>query len=262
MTTSMAGATRIVVLRNLQHIRRAPDLFVVATIQPVLFVLLFGFVFGSAIAVPGVGYRDFLMAGVFCQTIAFGSALTGIGLAEDLTRGVVDRLRSLPIPRATVLVARVVTNLGTSAFSIVVMITCGLLVGWRPHAPVQDMMVGLALLLLFGHAMSWVSVTIGCAVRSTEAAQSACYVWLFPLAFVSNAFVPTGQMDAVVRAVAEWNPVSAITTSVRRQFGNFAAGSGGWAEVHAEWLAIGWCAVLIAVFMPLSLRSFARRAEQ
>jgi ABC-2 type transport system permease protein len=261
-TVPLVRTTRVVVARNLLHIRRAPDLLIVATVQPVLFVLLFGFVFGSAISVPGTDYLDFLMAGVFCQTVAFGSALTGIGLAEDLERGVVDRFRSLPMPRGTVLLARVVSNMCTSLLGIAIMTLCGLIVGWRAHGGLLHAGLGIGLLLLFGHAMSWVSVTIGCLVRSTEVAQSACYVWLFPFAFVSNAFVPTAGMDGVLRRIAEWNPISAVTTSSRDLFGNAAAGSGSWAELHAGWLAAGWCVLLIAVFLPLSLFCYQRRTER
>ncbi|MEV4074172.1 ABC transporter permease [Nonomuraea fuscirosea] len=256
---SLVRATRVIGARNVLRLRRSPDLIAVVAVQPVLFVLLFGFVLGGAIQVPAGDYQAFLVTGVLVQTVVFGSALAGIGMAEDLERGVVDRFRSLPVPRASIVIARVLSQQITGALGISVTAGCGLLLQWRPHGGLAGSLAAFGLLMLFGLAMSLVSVTIGCAVRSTEAAQVACYAWLFPVTFVSDAFVPTDRMAMPVRLIAEWNPMSAVTTTVRALLGDGAPAAGGWPQEHAPMLALGWCAVLIAAFLPWSVHVYQRR---
>ena len=185
----------VVTKRNLTKIKRLPDLLIFSTIQPIMFVLLFAYVFGGAIKIEGVNYREYLMAGIFTQTVAFGAAITSIGLADDLQKGIIDRFRSLPMSRSAVLVGRTTSDLLNNGLVVIVMSICGLLVGWRIHTDVARGIAGFALLFAFGYAMSWISATIGLSVKSVEVAQSAGFIWLFPLTFLSNAFISTDQLD-------------------------------------------------------------------
>jgi ABC-2 type transport system permease protein len=249
----------IVTRRNLLRMKRVPDVVVFAAIQPLMFVLLFAYVFGSAIKVPGISYREFLMAGVFTQTVAFGSASTSVGLAEDLQRGIIERFRSLPMSRAAVLIGRTSADLLNNLVVTIVLTGTGLLVGWRLRSSVPEAFAGFVLLLLFAYAMSWISAFIGLSVRSVEVAQSAGFIWLFPVTFVSNAFVPTAGMPRMLRVIAEWNPISAVTTALRKLFGNTSAQLApptSWPERHAVGLAVLWCIVILVVFVPLSVRRY------
>src|SRR4051812_23969871 len=170
----------VVTKRNLIKIKRIPDLLIFSTVQPIMFVLLFAYVFGGAIKVPGVNYREYLMAGIFTQTVAFGSGITAIGLADDLQKGIIDRFRSLPMSRAAVLIGRTGSDLLNNLLVVVIMVLCGLAVGWRAHTNPFQVVAGFALLLVFGYAMSWIAAVIGLSVRSVEVAQSAGFIWMFP----------------------------------------------------------------------------------
>src|SRR5205809_1820708 len=196
----------VVAKRNLTKIKRVPDLLIFSTIQPIMFVLLFAYVFGGAIKVTGTHYREYLMAGIFTQTVAFGAGITAIGLADDLQKGVIDRFRSLPMSRAAVLIGRTTSDLLNNVLVVIVMSVCGLIVGWRIHTDAAHAVAGFALLFAFGYAMSWISATIGLSVKSVEVAQSAGFIWLFPLTFLSNAFIPTDTLPDWLQKVADWNP--------------------------------------------------------
>jgi ABC transporter DrrB family efflux protein len=249
----------IVTRRNLLRMKRVPDVVVFAAIQPLMFVLLFAYVFGSAINVPGISYREYLMAGVFTQTVAFGSSSTSVGLADDLQRGIIERFRSLPMSRAAVLIGRTSADLLSNFVVTVVLVGTGLLVGWRLRSSVLEALAGFVLLLLFAYAMSWISAFIGLSVRNVEVAQSAGFIWLFPLTFVSNAFVPTSGMPTGLRKIAEWNPISAVTTALRKLFGNTneqLAPLTSWPERHAIVLSVAWCVVILVIFIPLSVRRY------
>ena len=238
--------------RNLVQIPRIPELLVFATIQPVMFVLLFRYVFGGAIDVGGgTSYVNFLMAGIFVQTVAFGSVSTGVGLAEDLQRGLVDRFRSLPMSRSAVLTGRTVADLVRNAFTVAVMLFVGLLVGFRPEAGVAGWTAAIGLLLLLSFAFSWVGAAIGLLVRSVEAAQSAGFIWLFPLTFASSAFVPTDGMVGPLRAFANNQPITQIVDAVRGFLLGQPVGSAGWQ-------AFAWCAGILLVFVPLSVSLYRR----
>lgn len=260
--TAVRGAFHdglVVTRRNITKMRRVPDIIVFAAVQPVMFVLLFAYVFGSAIDVPGVGYREFLIAGVFTQTVAFGSANTCIGLADDLQKGIVERFRSLPMSRAAVLIGRTNADLLSNVMVTVLLTICGLLVGWRIRTSPGEALAGFALLLLFAYAMSWVSALVGLSVKSVEVAQSAGFIWLFPLTFVSNAFVPLDNMPRVLREVATWNPITAVTTALRTLFGNNNESIRpltSWPDRHAVPLSFGWCALILVVFVPLAVRRY------
>ena len=242
--------------RNLVQIPRVPELLVFATIQPVMFVLLFRYVFGGAIDVGGgTSYVDFLMAGIFVQTVAFGSMTTGIGLAEDLQKGLVDRFRSLPMSRSAVLTGRTVADLARNAFVILVMLVVGLLVGFRPEAGVTGWAAAICLLLLFSFAFSWIAATIGLLVRSVEAVQQASFIWLFPLTFASSAFVQTDGMPGWLRAFADNQPITQVVDAVRGLLLDRPVGSAGW-------LALAWCVGILLVFVPLSVSLYRRVAAR
>src|SRR2546430_1332361 len=201
--------------RNLVQVPRIPEELVFATIQPVIFVLLFRYVFGGAIAVSGTSYVNYLMAGIFVQTVIFGSTSTGIGLATDLQRGLVDHFRSLPMAKSAVLTGRTISDIVRNTFVVIVMWVVGVLVGFRPEGNALSWLAAVGLLLLASFAFSWISATIGLVVRTVEAAQSAGFIWLFPLTFASSAFVPTKSMPNWLRAFAEHQPVSLIVNAVR-----------------------------------------------
>jgi ABC transporter DrrB family efflux protein len=237
--------------RNLLQIPRVPELLIFATIQPVMFVLLFRYVFGGAIAVRGTSYVNYLMAGIFVQTVAFGSVTTGIGLAEDLHRGLIDRFRSLPMARSAVLTGRTLADLVRNMFVVVVMLLVGLLVGFRPEGNALGWLAAAGLLLLLSFAMSWVAATIGLAVRSVEAAQSAGFIWLFPLTFASSAFVPTSSMPDGLRTFATHQPITLIIDTVRAFFLDRPVGTEGWQ-------ALAWLVGIVAVFAPLAVTVYRR----
>jgi ABC transporter DrrB family efflux protein len=237
--------------RSLITIPRIPELLVFATIQPVMFVLLFRYVFGGAINVGHTSYVNYLMAGIFVQTVAFGSVATGIGLAEDLHRGLVDRFRSLPMSRSAVLTGRTIADLVRNVFVVLVMLAVGLLVGFRPSGSPLRWLAGVGLLLLLSFAFSWIGAAIGLLVRSVEAAQSGGFIWLFPLTFASSAFVTTTHMPDGLRQFAEHQPVTQVVSALRGLLLNRPVGS------HA-WQALAWCVAILVVFVPLSVRLYRR----
>ena len=241
--------------RHLTQIPRIPDELIFATIQPIMFVLLFRYVFGGAIAVPGTSYANFLMPGIFAQTVIFGATSTGIGLATDLQRGLVDRFRSLPMAKSAVLTGRTISDLVRNTFVVIVMWTVGLLVGFRPQGPFIFWLAAGGILLLTSFAFSWISATIGMAVHSVEAAQSAGFIWLFPLTFASSAFVPTQSMPGWLRAFAEHQPVSLIVNAVRGLLLNQP-------DAVMIWQALAWCVGILVVFIPLAVWEYGRRTAR
>jgi ABC-2 type transport system permease protein len=248
----------IVGWRNLKRIPRIPELAIFAIIQSIMFVLLFAFVFGGAIPLPGgANYREFLMPGIFAQTIAFASATTAIGMADDMHKGIIDRFRSLPMARSAVLTGRTFADVVYNAGILVVLMLSGLAVGWAVHASVPSFLLGVLLLLLFAFAMSWIGVWLGLSVPTVEVAQQVAFITIFPLTFVSNVFVPTQTLPAFLQPIAEWNPVSILTAAIRQLWGNpnpFAA-SGLPAE-QPVLLTFVWVAVILAVFVPLGVRRY------
>ncbi|WP_442969898.1 ABC transporter permease, partial [Rhodococcus sp. R1101] len=201
-------------------IKRVPDLLVFTTLSPIMFVLLFAYVFGSAIEVPGMSYREFLIAGIFTQTVIFGSTWTGLGMVEDLQKGIIDRFRSLPMAPSAVLIGRTTTDVLINVLSLVVMSLTGLLVGWRINTSLGEALAGYLLLLLFAYALSWVMAVIGMWIRTPEVFNNASFMVIFPLSFIANTFVDPSTMPPVLRTIAEWNPISALTQAVRELFGN------------------------------------------
>jgi ABC-2 type transport system permease protein len=253
----------IVAKRNLIKVKRMPDLLLFSTLQPVMFVLLFAFVFGGAIPIPGVNYREYLMAGIFTQSVAFGSGITAIGLADDLQKGIIDRFRSLPMSRSAVLLGRTTSDLLNNMFVLLIMVACGLLVGWRIHTDVFQATAGFVLLLTFGYAMSYIAATIGLSVSSVEVAQSAGLIWMFPLTFLSNAFISTSTLPSWLQPIADWNPISSIVLALRDLWGNapdgLARGDGFPAE-NPLLLSIIWIVGILVVFMPLAISRYRKAA--
>jgi ABC transporter DrrB family efflux protein len=251
--------------RNLIKVKRVPDLIVFATLSPIMFVLLFRYVFGSAIPIPGIDYAEFLLPGILAQTIVFGSTITGASLADDLQKGLIDRFRSLPMSRSAVLVGRTVADLGLNGISILVMVITGLLVGWRVHSSPAEVVAGFLLLLLFAYAMSWVMATVGLLVRTPEVVQNASFIVIFPLTFIANTFVPTNNFPGVLKVIADWNPVSAVVQASRQLFGNTAASletSTAWSLQHPVPYVLIWVVILLGVFVPLSVRTYQRTASR
>ncbi len=253
----------IVTKRNLIKVRRVPDVLVFATLSPIMFVLLFAYVFGSAIDVPGVSYTEFLMAGIFVQTVIFGSTFTGMSLAEDLQKGIIDRFRSLPMSRSAVVLGRTLADVGINVITVTVMSLTGLVVGWRIRSSLLDALVGYALLLLFAYAMSWLMALVGLLVKTPEVVNNASFIVIFPLTFIANTFVPTDNFPTVLRVFADWNPVSSVTLAVRQLFGNTApqmVTPDTWSLQHPVLYSLGFIAVLLATFVPLSVRRYQRTA--
>ena len=251
--------------RNLVKVKRVPELIVFATLSPIMFVLLFRYVFGSAIPIEGISYAEFLLPGIFAQTIVFGSTITGASLAEDLQKGLIDRFRSLPMARSAVLVGRTVADLGLNALSIVVMGVTGFIVGWRIRSSLGEALAGFALLLLFAYAMSWLMATVGLLVRTPEVLQQASFIVIFPLTFIANTFVPTNNFPTVLKAIADWNPVSAVVQAARELFGNTAPvleTSDAWSLQHPVLYTLIWSALLLVVFVPTSVRIYRRTASR
>ncbi len=255
----------IVAKRNLIKIKRVPDILVFTLISPIMFVLLFAYIFGSSIDIPGVGYREFLIGGIFAQTVIFGATFTGAGLADDIQKGIIDRFRSLPMSRSAVLVGRTASDIFYNVLTITVMSATGLLVGWRIRTSVLEAVAGFLLLLLFAYAFSWVMGYVGLLVPSPEVLNNASFIVIFPLTFISNAFVPHENFPTVLRVFAEWNPVSALTQAVRELFGNTnptAPPPDVWPLQNPVLYTLIWIAIILIIFVPLANRQYKRAASR
>ncbi|MEA2430385.1 MAG: type transport system permease protein [Thermoleophilaceae bacterium] len=245
--------TAVVAERNLTRIKRAPDLLTAFTIQPVMFLLLFVYVFGGAIQTPGYDYKDFLLPGIMVQNIAFGGFVTALGLNEDLNKGLIDRFRSLPMARPAVLAGRTLSDIATNALSIVVLLTTGLIIGFSFHASAFEVVGGLGVLLLFGYAFSWVFALLGMLVSSPESANSLGFIAVFPLTFISSAFVPVESMPSALRWFADINPFTIEVDAMRALWVGAPAG-------NSVWGAVVWSLVILGVFAPLAVRRYRRAA--
>ncbi|PWH05306.1 ABC transporter [Brachybacterium endophyticum] len=258
------GDGRVIARRNLIGLRRTPGALVTGIAQPILFVLILAFVFGGALG--GDQYREFLIGGILAQTLTFNSSFTAVYLAKDLQSGLIDRFRALPMSRVGVILGRTVSDLATSAISVLVILVCGLAIGWRPTSGIGSILLTCALLMLFAFAVSWVGALIALTARSVEVAQSVGLLWLFPVCFVSGAFVSADMLPSALQAIARWNPVTAVATAARDGFGNSAPAGfvapGGWPAEHPALYATLCCITLIAVFAPMAVmryRSIGRR---
>lgn len=251
--------------RNMIKIKRVPDLLVFTTLSPIMFVLLFAYVFGSAIDVPGVSYREFLIAGIFTQTVIFGSTWTGLGMVEDLQKGIIDRFRSLPMAPSAVLIGRTSTDVLINVLSLVVMSLTGLLVGWRINTSLGEALAGYLLLLLFAYALSWVMAVIGMWIRTPEVFNNASFMVIFPLSFIANTFVDPSSMPTVLRVIAEWNPISAVTQAVRELFGNtnpMVPPPDVWPLQNPILASLMWTALMLIVFVPFAIRRYQKAVSR
>jgi ABC-2 type transport system permease protein len=254
--------------RNIRGGLRVPDNQIYMFIQPIMFVLLFAYVFGGAISVPGfesdpLAYRKILMAGIFVQTMAFSVAPASVGLADDMHKGLIDRFRSLPMARSAVIAGGVVSNLVNQFVVLIIMMACGLIVGWRVEGGALGFIAAVALLLFFSFAMLWVGAFIGLSVGNPQVAASAGLIWLFPVIFLSNAFVPPQTMPTVVRTIAEWNPISAVVAACRDLFGNpNPVASDAWPMQHPIAAAVLWCVLITVVFAPLAINKYKKAATK
>jgi ABC-2 type transport system permease protein len=255
----------IITRRQILLLVRVPEVLIFSTIQPVMFVLLFRFVFGGSIdsGQPG-GYVQLLMPGIFVQTVAFTLAGTASGLAEDMKKGLIDRFRSLPISRSALIIGR---TLGDSLLNIVVLTVMGItgyIVGWRPTGGVGNMLLGFLYLLLFGYALSWVGVLVGLSAKDARVVQNVSFIVTFPLTFLSNAFAPTTGMPRALQYFAEWNPVSTMVAGCRSLFGlenEFGATAGSFPSEYPLITSLVYMVILMAIFIPLSARKYARAAN-
>ena len=252
----------VIARRGLIHMKRQPQALADATIQPIMFVLLFAYVFGGAIEVPGGGsYREFLMGGIFAQTIVFIAMGVGMSIAFDRTNKAVDRFRALPISQGAVLGGHAIANLVKSLLPITLMSLCGLLIGWRIRAGLADAVVGYALLIGFALAMIWVGVLLGSVVSTVEAVQGIGFGVIFPITFIASTFVPTESMPGVLRTIAEWNPVTTLSNAARIQFGNPTAAvqpGDPWSIAHPMAYSVIWIVAIVVVCAPLAMRAYRR----
>ena len=247
--------------RNVIKIKRVPDVLVSVLISPIIFVLLFGYVFGSAIDIPGGSYREFMVGGTFALTLVFGATFTGAGLADDMQKGIISRFKSLPMSRSAVVVGRTASDMIYNVLSLIIMALAGLVVGWRIHTGFGSALLGFGLLLLFAYAISWIMAYVGLMVPSVEVVNNAATMVIFPLTFIANTFVPADNLPTLLRIFAEWNPVSAVTQAARELFGNIPPGTpepAVWSLANPVAYTLLWVVIIIAVFAPLAVRRYSK----
>jgi ABC-2 type transport system permease protein len=255
----------IVAKRNVIKLKRLPDVLVFTTMSPIMFVLLFAYVFGGSIDIPGTNYREFLIAGIFAQTVIFGATFSGASIADDMQKGIIDRFRSLPMARSAVLIGRTASDIVNNSVSLVVMTITGLLVGWRIRTSVLEALGGFLLILLFAYAISWVMAYVGLLVRSVEVVNNASFMVIFPLTFIANTFVPSQNLPSFLRTVAEWNPVSSVAQAARNAFGNTVPATSttdAWSLNHPVLYTLLSVGVILAIFIPLSVRQFRKATSR
>jgi ABC transporter DrrB family efflux protein len=260
--TNLVQQSWIMVKRNMIHTKRMPEMLADVTVQPIMFVLLFAFVFGASIInTGGASYREFLLPGIQAQTIVFTAFVVASGITADVEKGIIDRFRSLPISRSSVLIGRSIASVIHSSLGVAVMAVTGLLIGWRIRGGVLDAALAFALLLVFGFGMIWFGILVGSLLRTVEAVNGVMFTALFPMTFLANTFVPTEPMPHWLRVIAEWNPVSSLAQAMRELWGNGgpAAESAQLPLHHPVLATILWSLALTAIFAPFALRAYARR---
>jgi len=257
----LAGDTLVIARRSLAHVRQIPEKLLDVTVQPLMFVLLFAFVFGGVIAVPGGDYREYLIGGILVQTIVFGMVGPASSMATDITEGIVDRFRALPMSRTSFLFGHLLAELAAATLAIAILSVSGLVVGWQIHADLPHAVAGYALLFLLTFTMLWIGTFVGLSVRSPDAVMGLAFVIVFPLTFLASTFVPIGGLPDGLRQVAEWNPVSALAAATRTLFGNPTAipADVAWPLAHPVLASVAWCAVLLAIAVPLTVRRYRAR---
>ena len=256
-----ARDTLVLARRNLTHVRQIPEKLIDVTLQPVMFVLLFAYVFGGVIHVPGGSYRAYVLGGVAVQTAVFGIMSPGVSIATDLREGIVDRFSSLPIARSAYLLGHMLAELAAATLALAVIAVTGLLIGWRIHGGLPSALAGFALLILISFTMVWIGTLLGVTARSADAVLGMVFVLAFPLTFIASAYVPLAGLSGALRTVAEYNPVSAFAVAVRTQFANPTAvpANAAWPLHHASMVTVAWCVVLLVGVIPATLAAFRRR---
>jgi ABC-2 type transport system permease protein len=244
--------------RSLRAIPRVPERLLDVTIQPIVFILLFLYVFGSAIHVPGISYKDYMFPGIIGQSLAFGIIGAGVATSNDMTEGVIDRLRSMPISRLSIINGQVMGQFCEQVLGMVIVVGFGLALGWDPHLSFARGLELVGLMVLGMFAFTWAGVLAGMLVRSPDAMQGVGFIVIFPLSFLAGTFAPISGMDAIPRAIAEWDPISALVASVRGLTTPGAHAGGSWPLAHPELAMALWCLVLLAICVPLALRRFNR----
>ena len=258
--TGLLRQSMIMVWRNMIHTKRMPEMLSDVTIQPVMFVLLFAYVFGAAINIPGVNYKEFLLPGIMGQTIVFTAFIVAGGITGDLEKGIIDRFRSLPINRASVLIGRSIASVMHSSIGIVVMAVTGLAIGWRIRTNIAEGALGFLLLLLFGFAMIWFGILVGSWLKSVEAVNGFMFSTLFPITFLSNAFVPTDPMPDWLETIAEWNPMSSLVQALRVLWGNGPDMTDAALPLqHPVLSTLIWAVALTLIFAPFALLAYRKR---
>jgi ABC transporter DrrB family efflux protein len=261
MTSHLISDSLVMARRNLAHVRQIPEKLLDVTLQPLMFVLLFSYVFGGVIAIPDGDYREYLLGGVLVQSLSFGIMGPATAIATDLGEGVVDRFRTLPMSRAAYLCGHVIAELAATTVGVAVICGAGLIVGWQIHGGLLAAIGGFALVLLFAFAMVWMGTLLGLIVRSPDAAQGIVFMVVFPMTFLASTFVPLGGLTPVLRAIASWNPVSTLAAAVRELFGNPLGmpADPAWPLRHAVVAAVGWSLVFLVIAVPLAIRRFRIR---
>ncbi|MEE3850034.1 ABC transporter permease [Gordonia sp. LSe1-13] len=259
--TNIFEQSWIMVKRNMIHTRRMPEMLADVTVQPIMFVLLFAYVFGASISTGATSYKEFLLPGIMGQTIVFTAFIVSTGITADLEKGIIDRFRSLPIRRSAVIIGRSIASVLHSSIGIVVMAVTGLAIGWRIRNGFGDAVLAFALLLLFGFAMIWFGILVGSWLKSVEAVNGFMFTTLFPITFLSNAFVPTDPMPGWLQTIAEWNPISSLVQALRVLWGNGPAAGPGepWPLQNPELATLLWSIALTVVFAPIALYAYNRR---
>ncbi len=260
----LASDAAVLAKRQFAHIRQIPEKLFDVTLQPLMFVLLFSFVFGGVIAVPGGGdYKEYLIGGILVQTLAFGMMGPGVSMATDLGEGIIDRFRSLPMSRPAYLLGHLSAEFAATVLAITIMVLAGLIVGWGINSTPLEALGGFGLLFLLAIAMLWLGTLIGVVARSPDVVQGIAFTTIFPLTFVANTFVPVGGLPEGLRQFAEYNPVSCWAAAVRTLFGNPTAIPDGsaWPLEHPVVASIGWCLLILAVVVPLTVRAYRKRTS-
>lgn len=263
--TTFAADTWVIARRGVRHMRRQPEQLADATIQPIMFVLLFAYVFGGAITVPdGGSYKEFLMAGIFAQTTVFGAFGVALALANDRTNNAIDRFHSLPIARMTLLAGHAVASLMKAFLPIVLMSITGLIIGWRIHSSPAEAVAGYGVIVAFSFAMIWVGVLLGSLVATPEGVQGIAFTVLFPITFIASTFVPTDTLPGALKTFAEWNPTSTLANSLRHLFGNPGGDiptDGPWSLTHPIAYTLIWAVAIVVICAPLAVRAYQRSVQ-
>jgi ABC transporter DrrB family efflux protein len=256
--TAYVRSTALLTARSLRALPRVPERLLDVTVQPIVFIILFLYVFGAAIHVPGISYKDYMIPGIIGQSLAFGIIGAGVATSNDMNEGVIDRFRSMPISRLSVISAQVMGQFCEQILGMVIVVVLGLILGWTPHLTVAHGLELAGLIALGMFAFTWAGVLFGMMVRSPDAMQGVGFIIVFPLSFMAGTFVPIAKMAAVPRAIAEWDPISALVASVRHLTQGTTT-SGSWLLSHPELAMVIWCLLLTGICLPLALRRFNRK---